>query len=537
MSILPDYVTGTITLTNGSTAVTGTGTAWDVAPIRQGDLIFFVEDAEQWQVVVGADATEPDELTLADPWPGATSTNKTYRIRFQPDGSRYSAAAAQIVEEMGSGNLPAFADLVGVAGGVPVFTGPGAMSLLNSAELVNGVVYNVMVDNIAARAAYNGEPEGFSVLVADVGDGRAALYSKASASSGDWTDAAYVTGPTVTVDIGDVDPLPYGSSPTVDSNPVSGGFELDFGLPLAPDFIGGTVTTGNPGTNAAAALAPTPTGFQLNLTIPRGEGFAMKGAYAGGTGYVKGDVVSYNGSGYIAKGATTGNLPTNATYWDLLVAAGTDGTNGQGFISKGAYSGVTAYVLGDTVTYLGSSYVAKGSTTGNLPTNPTYWDLMAAKGTDGADGLDGTGLVNSIVEGDYIAVDDTDPTAPIVSINPIVGSFTPTVFGGTSAGSGGYSTQDGIYFRMGPFVYFTLTLIWTTHTGTGGTRIGGFPFTPVATNSALIQVSSRDFAGLTVPALIWTGSAFRLINATSTVTEVTLDTNATLIVSGVMLAT
>tara|TARA_Y100000385_G_scaffold256506_1_gene283016 strand:- start:4283 stop:5041 length:759 start_codon:yes stop_codon:yes gene_type:complete len=49
-----------------------------------------------------------------------------------------------------------------------------------------------------------------------------------------------------------------------------------------------------------------------------------KGAYAGGTAYVVDDVVSYSGSSYICKLASTGNLPTNGTYWDQVAAAGTD---------------------------------------------------------------------------------------------------------------------------------------------------------------------------------------------------------------------
>ena len=38
-----------------------------------------------------------------------------------------------------------------------------------------------------------------------------------------------------------------------------------------------------------------------------------------------------------------------------------------------AYSGSTTYVLNDLVTYNGSIYQAKSTTTGNLPTNTTYW--------------------------------------------------------------------------------------------------------------------------------------------------------------------
>ena len=46
--------------------------------------------------------------------------------------------------------------------------------------------------------------------------------------------------------------------------------------------------------------------------------FTHKGDYDGSTAYSKNDVVYYstNGNAYIAKQATTGNVPTNATYWN-----------------------------------------------------------------------------------------------------------------------------------------------------------------------------------------------------------------------------
>ena len=45
--------------------------------------------------------------------------------------------------------------------------------------------------------------------------------------------------------------------------------------------------------------------------------FTHKGNYDGSTAYVKNDVVYYatNGNAYIAKQNTTGNAPTNGTYW------------------------------------------------------------------------------------------------------------------------------------------------------------------------------------------------------------------------------
>jgi len=49
----------------------------------------------------------------------------------------------------------------------------------------------------------------------------------------------------------------------------------------------------------------------------------------------------------------------------------------------GPYNPLTAYSTGDSVSYLGSSYAAIQSTTGNLPTDTTYWQLLAIKGGTG----------------------------------------------------------------------------------------------------------------------------------------------------------
>jgi len=108
-----------------------------------------------------------------------------------------------------------------------------------------------------------------------------------------------------------------------------------------------------------------------------------QGAYSAGTAYVVNDVVSYNNSSYICILNSTGNLPTNATYWSLLALAGTNGTNGTNgtsFIWQGAYNGATAYVANDVVSYNNSTYICILASTGNLPTNATYWSLMALAG-------------------------------------------------------------------------------------------------------------------------------------------------------------
>jgi hypothetical protein len=65
-------------------------------------------------------------------------------------------------------------------------------------------------------------------------------------------------------------------------------------------------------------------------------------------------------------------------------AAGADGTDGTSFIWENAYAAGTTYAPNDVVSYNGSTYICILASTGNLPTNATYWALMAQKGADGA---------------------------------------------------------------------------------------------------------------------------------------------------------
>jgi hypothetical protein len=54
----------------------------------------------------------------------------------------------------------------------------------------------------------------------------------------------------------------------------------------------------------------------------------LMGAYANGTTYYPGDVVTYYGSTYVAT-VTSGNVPTNASYWQPLALAATGFVAGQ----------------------------------------------------------------------------------------------------------------------------------------------------------------------------------------------------------------
>lgn len=61
--------------------------------------------------------------------------------------------------------------------------------------------------------------------------------------------------------------------------------------------------------------------------------------------------------------------------------------NGPSF--TGAYDNEITYGIGQSVSYLGSSYVAYTITNGNLPTDTAFWQLLAEKGDQGDQGVQG----------------------------------------------------------------------------------------------------------------------------------------------------
>ena len=81
--------------------------------------------------------------------------------------------------------------------------------------------------------------------------------------------------------------------------------------------------------------------------------FKWKGTYNGATAYTVDDVVSYNGSSYICILASTGNLPTNATYFEQMSSAGTNGTNGTDLTTTLTTQGDILYRDGSGLQRLG----------------------------------------------------------------------------------------------------------------------------------------------------------------------------------------
>lgn len=121
------------------------------------------------------------------------------------------------------------------------------------------------------------------------------------------------------------------------------------------------------------------------------------------------------------------------------------------------------------------------------------------------------------------------------------GTFTPTVVGTPTAGTGTYSVQVGRYTKIGQRVYFQLNMTWTAHTGTTNMIVGALPFTSVNVVNASSAVSIRH-SGIGSPAstvvqgfVSANGTTITLESvavAGGSATALALDTGGTLVISG-----
>lgn len=99
-------------------------------------------------------------------------------------------------------------------------------------------------------------------------------------------------------------------------------------------------------------------------------------------------------------------------------------------IPKGDYDATATYTMLDVVSYQGKSYVAKQTTTGNAPTNTTYWQLMVdAQGHIIKDSMTIFPNRANLVFADFFVEDDSANNATIIYKNnplPLVSWSTGT---------------------------------------------------------------------------------------------------------------
>lgn len=363
MAVPTDITAGTITLTNGSKAFTGLGTGWVASDIRKGDLIVFIEGAETWNSPIIADITSNTTGLLEEDWAGPTLANVRYRIRYQWDSSRVSAQSRQLIDQLENGNIQSLSALSGP--GVPVMDGPHTFTIRPESYFINGINYDVQVANLTERATYDGQSAGFSVLVSDVGDGRAALYSKKTNTSGDWTDAAYFTGsigatPNVTASATTLSP---GATATATTTPISGGVNIELGIPAGRSngfpFLWSTQTTDvNPGSGVIRA----------NNADLSSATFLYVSKFTSAASAISSFLLSINDSTSTSKG-------------DVILQRLSDGATASYKVSS----------VTDAVNYV---KIAVNSHSGSLALPPTGGNITFTFQRNGDKGIDGTGTFN-----------------------------------------------------------------------------------------------------------------------------------------------
>lgn len=413
------YGDGLSTATVGSRTVTGTDTGWltpvaGLTPIKAGDKY----GIHVGRPIVIEQIISDTELLLADDWPGPAQTDAPYKVELTSPTIAAVEAMRRLLASLSNGNLDSLAEITVGTDDIPIGIGPGVFGTVKKSELKDGVQFDEAVDDLAGRAAYDTAAADFRVLVADIGDGRSAVYIKESATSGDWSVPYYITGTVGPAGVNQRGNYSAGTAYAIRDIVQYGG----------STWIAKVATTGN-----APPTLPTTENTQWLLFARSGTaGVVDRGTYSGATAYEANDIVLNNGSTWLALQPTTGNapptLPTESNaYWRLFARKGADGTG------TGDFSGPAGGVVSGDI-------VAFADTTGKAGRKATQSELNSAIG--------GLPIAGYISPGFNLANNATDATNDIdfpagVVASEVANPILMTHSAGTAQLDAAYGTGNG----------------------------------------------------------------------------------------------
>lgn len=99
------------------------------------------------------------------------------------------------------------------------------------------------------------------------------------------------------------------------------------------------------------------------------------------------------------------------------------------------------------------------------------------------------------------------PSTEVSSANATIlddyreGTFSPTSYGSTVAGTGTYTIQTGEYTKIGRNISGSLTIAWSAHTGTGNLRIAGLPYN-MSSGTVSLFLNGLTYTGTHIQGLI-----------------------------------
>lgn len=375
------YRTGTLSVTNGSTTVTGAGTGWTTT-VRAGDFLFV---GTNQPVEVGT-VDSNTQITLAAAWGGSTGSGLSYAIAAGPQWGDVTRLSLQIAEL--------------IASQVEILSGTGAPSGGLGSD--GSVYFRQDVPEYYAKASGSwGSPislvgptgsTGPTGPTGSTGPANSLVIGSVTTGAAGSSASATITGtaPSQTLNL----TIPRGNTGATGAQGAQG---------ASGTLAVGTVTTGAAGSSVIVTNSGTSTAAVLNFTIPRGDTGAAgtngadgvsltpQGTYGSGTTYSAGDVVLDQNSSWVYVNVTPGSgnapptLPTESnTYWQLLARAGVDGT-GSGTVTS---VNSVAPVAGGNVTLHGEDVPITETFTNFTPASANV--LGIAQGIDTALGAAGS---------------------------------------------------------------------------------------------------------------------------------------------------
>jgi hypothetical protein len=471
-SYLLPYAQGTISVENGSTAVVGAGTAWTNEALP-GDWIFI--DGERYTVAAVGGNTG---LTLLEDYAGSTDSGISYAIhrvsRGWGDASSNNLRLAQIFSAVQRGFSMTSMTAVEIGDGPHEFIVPSGMPILPGARVLISSRADPSTHWILGLVtAYEGQT--LTVAEESVGTG-------SGDSRSDWNiNIAGARGP--------------------------------IGAAVA---VPGSTTVGNlAGWNDASGGALTDLGSRTSLMA--GPWFASTDVASAATcniGAAPTQAVMITGTTTITSLGTVANICRIVRFAGALTLT----HNGTSLILPGAVN---------TTTIAGETAIFASDASGNwrAVAYPPRWrpatDSVAGAvelSTDG-EAITGTDTIRAITPANLAAVlldilggGTTGQALVKASDDPLdlvwvdteaieFGSWTPTIYGATTAGTQAYTVQYGAYEKRGNKVHAWGYAKLSSKGGTmaGSVMIGGLPYAmrnvaneyPIST----VVVSNLDLAG------------------------------------------
>jgi hypothetical protein len=132
------YNTGTASVNNGSTAVTGVGTAW-LSFLEVDDIFTNPLTGIEGRI---ASVNTDTSLTLAFAWPGATMTNAAYEVRIWPASAELALSVRTILSTLSNGQLGSIAALTPTLGDLLQYNNVNFWENVSPASLGTSILCN-----------------------------------------------------------------------------------------------------------------------------------------------------------------------------------------------------------------------------------------------------------------------------------------------------------------------------------------------------------------------------------------------------------